>query len=145
MSLSQSPSTHTLCFCVVASQTRGCLAPQGSGLFQGVFFFCGSAGERAQDSWLGWLDLWIFWSELVLDQEGSELKSRGLVARLGVDMNLRLSCNLGCFYGMLGWGRGGPRWWAMRATHECGFMIWQSWWGQLMNNVAFSGVHKDLQ
>ena len=70
MSLSLAPSTHTLCFCVVASQTRGCLAPQGSGLFQGVFFFCGSAGERAQDSWLGWLDLWIFWSELVLDQEG---------------------------------------------------------------------------
>ena len=47
----------------------------------------------------GW-DLWIFWSgELRLEQEGScELKSRGLVALLGVDMNLRLGSNLGCFY-----------------------------------------------
>ena len=47
----------------------------------------------------GW-DLWIFWSgELRLEQEGScELKSRGLVALLGVGMNLRLGSNLGCFY-----------------------------------------------
>ena len=71
----------------------------------------------------GW-DLWIFWSsELELELEGScELEPRGLVARLAVNLNLRLFCN----------------WWAMRALHECFFMQCCSW-GCLHN-----GVYKKL-
>ena len=65
----------------------------------------------------GWMDLRVFRSsELELELEGnSELKSRGLVARFGVDMNLRLFCNLGYFYGS---GKR-PHWRAMRSLHEC--------------------------
>ena len=67
------------------------------------------------------MDLKVFWSsELELElEESSELKSRGLVARLGVDMNLRLFCNLGCFYGM----RKGPHRWAMRTNLGLCFML----------------------
>ena len=52
----------------------------------------------------GW-DLWIFWSgELRLEQEGScELKSRGLVALLGVGMNLGWAPTWAAFIGV---GRG---------------------------------------
>ena len=103
MSLSLAPSTHTHSASVLSRVRQGVVwlhRARGSSKESSSSVALQGRGHRT----LGWagLDLWIFWSELVLDQEGSELKSRGLVARLGVDMNLRLSCNLGCFYGMLG-------------------------------------------
>ena len=106
---SLAPSTHVHSASVLSRVRQGVVwlhRARGSSKESSSSVALQGRGHRT----LGWagLDLWIFWSELVLDQEGSELKSRGLVARLGVDMNLRLSCNLGCFYGMLGWGRGAP-------------------------------------
>ena len=135
MSLSQSPSAHTLFFSVLSRVRQGVVwlhRARGSSKESSSSVALQGRGHRT----LGWagLDLWIFWSELVLDQEGSELKSRGLVARLGVDMNLRLSCNLGCFYGM----RKGPHRWAMRTNLGLCLMLCWSWC--CLNN----GVYKDF-
>ena len=126
---SLAPSTHVHSASVLSRVRQGVVwlhRARGSSKESSSSVALQGRGHRT----LGWagLDLWIFWSELVLDQEGSELKSRGLVARLGVDMNLRLSCNLGCFYGMLGWGRGGPT---------------GGQWGQLMNMVSWFVNHDE--
>ena len=93
--------THTPLLCVVASQTKGLSGStglRGSPRSLLLLWLCRGEGTGLLMG-AGW-DLWIFWSgELRLEQEGScELKSRGLVALLGVDMNLRLGSNLGCFY-----------------------------------------------
>ena len=130
-------STHWLCFSVWWWVRQGVVwlhRARGSFKESSSSVALQGRGHRTLDR-AGW-DLWIFWSsELELELEGScELEPRGLVARLGVNLNLRLCCNLGCFYMSVK----GPHWWATRALHECFFMQCCSW-GCLHN-----GVYKKL-
>ena len=104
MSLSLAPSTHTHSASVLSRVRQGVVwlhRARGSSKESSSSVALQGRGHRT----LGWAG-WIYGSSGVssywIRRGDCELKSRGLVARLGVDMNLRLSCNLGCFYGMLG-------------------------------------------
>ena len=140
MSLSLAPSTHVHSASVLSRVRQGVVwlhRARGSSKESSSSVALQGRGHRT----LGWAG-WIYGSSGVssywIRRGDCELKSRGLVARLGVDMNLRLSCNLGCFYGMLGWGaplvgNEGNSWiWLhalltmMRAAHKWGCMLWCS-------------------
>ena len=127
---SLAPSTHVHSASVLSRVRQGVVwlhRARGSSKESSSSVALQGRGHRT----LGWAG-WIYGSSGVssywIRRGDCELKSRGLVARLGVDMNLRLSCNLGCFYGMLGWGRGGPT---------------GGQWGQLMNMASCSVNHDE--
>ena len=107
MSLSQLfSSTHRLGWLWWVESVKGLTGSTGRRGSPRTSSSCGSTGERAQATWL---ELgWIFWGSsgagAWLELEEVELKSRGLVAHLGVDMNLRLFCYLGSFYREWWWG-----------------------------------------